>query len=351
VGLDKYGFSRPRLNDIKREYDQRFIDALGPINTNPDSVAGQIIGIFSAALDDLWEAVQHTYDAMYPSSAEGVSLDGAVSLVGLERLGATPTTVVAMCYGSQDTVIPAGSMARSTDNRQYVTTTSVTISSINAGDVEITVSTVENGAAYHVTVDGSVVTYTSGPAATDADIAAGIAAMLDPIKFLATSSGGVLRIRSADQYSGFSIVVDNKLTITKLGSPVNFSAVEVGAYVLPVGSLNKIDSSVLGWNEVFNLVPGDTGRFIESDEELRARHAKSVRYSGAATVQAIRARILQEVDSVSAVSVYENRTHQFVGSMPPHSFETVVSGGSNQAVAKKIWEVKPPVSRHVATSL
>jgi hypothetical protein len=47
------------------------------------------------------------------------------------------------------------------------------------------------------------------------------------------------------------------------------------------------------------------------------------------------------VDSVTSVSVYENRTHLFVSLMPPHSFETVVSGGSNQAVADKIWQVKP----------
>jgi hypothetical protein len=62
---------------------------------------------------------------------------------------------------------------------------------------------------------------------------------------------------------------------------------------------------------------------------------------GAATVPAIRARVLQEVDSVTSVSVYENRTHLTVGSLPPHSFETVVAGGVDQAVAEKIYEVKP----------
>jgi uncharacterized phage protein gp47/JayE len=341
MSLTEQGFDRPRLNEIKADYDQRFTDALGPINTSPDAGAGQIICIFSAALDDAWEALQNTYDAMYPATAEGTSLDGAVSLVGLERLGATPTTVIAMCYGTQATVIPAGALARALDNRQYVTTAATTISNMSAGDVEITVTTVTNLANYQVIAGGTSVVYTADADATDAEIAAGLAALFDPLVFLATSNQGVLRIRAADQYSDFTVTADSKLTIIKLGTPVTFTALDMGAYVLPAGALNAIDSSVLGWTEVYNLVAGDTGRFVETDEELRARHAETVRVTGAATVQAIRSRILQDVDSVTSVSVYENRTHLFVSLMPPHSFETVVSGGSNQAVADKIWEVKP----------
>lgn len=341
MSLTEQGFDRPRLNEIKADYDQRFTDALGPINTSPDAVAGQIIGIFSAALDDAWEALQNTYDAMYPATAEGTSLDGAVSLVGLERLGATPTTVIAMCYGTQATVIPAGALARALDNRQYVTTAATTISNTSAGDVQITVTTVTNLANYQVIAGGTSVVYTADADATDAEIAAGLAALFDPLVFLATSAQGVLRIRAVDQYSDFTVTCDSKLTITKLGTPVTFTALDMGAYVLPIGALNAIDSSVLGWTEIYNLVAGDTGRFVETDEELRARHAETVRVTGAATVQAIRSRILQDVDSVTSVSVYENRTHLFVSLMPPHSFETVVSGGSNQAVADKIWQVKP----------
>lgn len=341
MSLTEEGFDRPRLNEIKSDYDQRFTDALGPINTSPDAVAGQIIGIFSAALDDAWEALQNTYDAMYPATAEGTSLDGVVALVGLTRLGATPTTVVAMCYGTQDTVIPVGALARALDNRQYVTTAATTISNMAAGDVEITVTTVQNSANYQVTAGGTVVTYTSDGSATAAEIAAGLAALFDPADYLATASQDVLRIRAADQYSDFTISVGTKLTISKLGTPVTFTALEMGAYALPVGALNAVDSSVLGWASVFNLVEGNIGRFVETDEELRARHAQTVRVTGAATVQAIRSRILQDVDSVTSVAVYENRTHLYVGDMPPHSFETVVSGGLDQAVADKIWEVKP----------
>lgn len=342
MSLTGQGFERPRLTEIKQDYDQRFTDALGPVNTNADAVVGQIIGIFAAALDDAYEALQNTYDSMYPSSAEGTSLDGAVSFVGLERLAAAPTTVVAMCYGAESTLIPAGALARSLDNRQYVTTADTVISRSSSGDVLIEPNTVANATAYQVIANGVSVVYTSDASATAAEIAAGLAALFDVNVFLATASNGVLRLRAKDQYSDFTLTVGTNLTITKLGTPVVFTALELGAYGLPANSLTRIDSSVLGWDEVNNLVAGATGRFVETDEELRERHANSIRVTGAATAQAIRSRVLAEVDSVSYCAIYENRTNVIDAfNLPPHSFEAVINGGLDQAVADKLFEVKP----------
>jgi len=166
MSLTEQGFERPRLNEIKTDYDQRFTDALGPVNTDADAVVGQIIGIFSAALDDAYEALQNTYDSMYPATAESTSLDGAVSFVGLERLAATPTTVVAMCYGTEGTLLPAGALARSLDNRQYVVTADTVISRSSSGDVLIEPNVVTNGANYQVIAGGTSVVYTADGSAT-----------------------------------------------------------------------------------------------------------------------------------------------------------------------------------------
>ena len=342
MSLTEEGFDRPRLNEIKADYDQRFTDALGPINTSPDAVAGQILGIFAAALDDAYEALQNTYDSMYPFSAEGTSLDGAVSFVGLLRLAAAPTTVVAMCYGAEGTLLPAGALARSLDNRQYVVTADTVISRSSAGDVLVEPNTITNGATYQVIAGGVSVAYTADGSASAAEITAGLAALFNPLNFLATAANGVLRLRSIDLYSDFTLTVDSKLTITTLSTPVVFTSLDLGAYALPAAALTRMDSSILGWDEVNNLVAGATGRFVETDEELRERHSNSVRVTGAATAQAIRSRLLAEVDSVTYVAIYENRTNvvdEF--GMPAHSFEAVISGGLNQAVADKLFEVKP----------
>ena len=103
----------------------------------------------------------------------------------------------------------------------------------------------------------------------------------------------------------------------------------------------RIETSVIGWDSVNHLAAGATGRFVETDEELRIRHRQAVRVVGAATVQAILARLVQEVPEVTSVAVYENRLNVEVAGMPAHSFEAVVSGGDNQAIADKLWQVKP----------
>ena len=342
MSLTETGFDRPRLLEIKSEYDALFASVLGPVNTNADSVVGQIIGIFSAALDDAYEVLQHTYDSMYPHSAEGTSLDGAVSFVGLERLAAAPTTVIAMCYGAESTLIPAGAIARSADNRQYASDADTVISRSAAGDVVITPTTVARLATYQVIAGGVSVVYTSDADATAAEICSGLAALFDANDFTATASDGTLRLRSADGYSAFTLTVDSKMEITTLGTPVSFTAVELGAYALPIGALNTLDTTVYGWDAIGNLIEGATGRFVESDEELRVRHAASVRATGAATVKAIRARMLAEVQSIAYCAVYENRTNVIDEyNMPPHSVEVVVSGGTDKDVASKLYEVKP----------
>ena len=340
MSLTPEGFVRPRIDEIKLDYDSRFTDALGAVNTAPDAVIGQIIGIFAAALDDAYETLQNNYDSMYPFSAEGTSLDGAVSFVGLERLAAAPSSVIAVCYGSESTLIPANALVRSADNFQYAADADTVISRSAAVDVEITISTVSDSANYQVIAGGVSVVYTSDANATGAEIAAGLAALFG-VDYIASSNGDVLYLKSADGYTDFTLTVDSKLTISKLGTPVSFTCIENGANALPIGSLNTIDSQIVGWDSVYNQVAGTTGRDIETDEELRLRHADSVRATGSATVKAIRARLLAEVDSVEYVAVYENRTNIIADSMPPHSFETVVSGGTNQEVANKIWELKP----------
>lgn len=342
MSLTSTGFERPRLNEIKDDYDQRFTDALGPVNTAPDAVVGQIVAIFAAALDDAYEALQNTYDSMYPSSAEGTSLDGAVSFVGMTRLAAAPTTVTAMCYGAESTLVPAGALARSLDNKQYVTDADTVISRASAGHVEIEVITVTNSASYQVIAGGVSVTYVSDASATATEIAAGLAALFDPTVFVATAASGILTLKPIDLAGEYTLTVDAKLSISLLSTPIFFTALEMGAFALPAGSLTTIDSSVLGWDSINNLAAGAIGRAVETDESLRERHADSVRVTGAATVPAIRARLLAEVDSVDYVAIYENRTPVTdADGLPSHSFEAVVSGGTDQAVADKLFEVKP----------
>ena len=340
MSLTADGFSRPRLPEIKSDYDQRMTDALGPVNTAPDAVIGQLEGIWAEGLDNSYEALQNTYDSMYPYSAEGTSLDGAVAFVGLSRIPAAATVVTACAYGVEGTVVPINSLAHA--DIQYFSTSDVIISRANALDVTIEVGTVANSATYNIYAGGASSTYTSSVAATKSEIVSGLAALVNSSLLTAVASGETLRIYATDGESPFSITVDAKLNITKRGSPVVFVATQNGNFPCPVGALSNIDTPIVGWDSLFNLKAGATGRNTESDTELRARHATSVRAVGSATVEAIKSRMLAEVESVTSVRIYENRTMVTTSDgIPAKSFETVVVGGVDSAIAKQLWLTKP----------
>ena len=340
MSLTTTGFARKRLAEIKAELDQGLNDALGPVNTNADSVVGQLSGLFSEAVDNAYEILQDTYDAMYPSSAEGAALDGAVAFVGLERLPATATTVTAAAYGTEGTFIPAGSFAHA--DIQYFSSSDVIISRANAIDVTVEVVTVTNSAAYNITAGGLSVTYNADSTATSDEIVAGLAALLNGDPLNAVVENGKLRVYAFDLITPFAITIDSKLNITKRASPVVFVASEKGARVVPVGGLSNIDTPIAGWDSLYNMAAGTVGRDVETDTELRARHALSVRSTGSATVEAIKARLLAEVPEVATVRIYENRTKiTSVDGIPPNSYETVVQGGANADVANQLWLTKP----------
>jgi len=119
-------------------------------------------------------------------------------------------------------------------------------------------------------------------------------------------------------------------------------AIEPGAVLALAGTLTNIVTPVAGWDGVNNATDGSTGRDVETDPDLRQRAALSLQVTGAGTVEAIRARILEQIDDVTAVTIIENRTDtvDFNG-RPAHSFETVVAGGADADIGQLLWEIKP----------
>lgn len=123
---------------------------------------------------------------------------------------------------------------------------------------------------------------------------------------------------------------------------VQMQALETGAVLALAGTLTEIETPIAGWDAITNADDGDTGRAVETDPDLRLRQMQSLAVTGAGTVEAIRSRLLQQVEGVSAVTIIENRmdTPDAEG-RPPHSFESVVQGGLDQDIADLIWMVKP----------
>ncbi len=340
MALTQTGYTPKRLYELKQEYDRLLTESLGPINTEPDSVIGQLEGIWAEALANLYEQMQDTYHSMYPSSAEGVSLDGAVSYVGITRLAAYPTQVVAAAYGRESTLLQQDALV-SDRVTQYRSTADTVISRANAIDTTIEIE-VSNLTTYSLNINGALISFMSTAKATAEQIINGLGNQLTPKQFSFSNQRNCLQIFATNGITPFAISVGDKLKITRIGSPVRFIAESTGRKVLPVGALNQIITPRSGWDSIGNLVAGTVGRERETDTELRQRFEQSRQVLGSATVKAIRARLLQEVPGINEVRIFENRLNvTSQDDIPPHALEALVVGGEDQAIADTLWNHKP----------
>jgi uncharacterized phage protein gp47/JayE len=401
-GVTPFGFKAMRLIDVKNELEDLFIGEFGEINLDPQSVTGQLIGIYAKVLADMWENLEDVYLSQYPNSATGISLDNVVQLNGITRLPAQRTSVIGVATGTENTLIPANSLARTPVNGEVFFSTensfitrgnsvqniirvdatvsdkyTVVISGIsyiyslpiinfsgpivsgNSIDVRInginipTITYATSSAATLLALKNAIVANSLGAVSASSSVVGNTIELIPNLGFqiivnsvnvsgagaptysetfdtpssvdevaeylaanLSSSSnvvgnwvsGNTFTVIAVDSEFPYSLNVGTNLTITQTSSPVPFLSQAYGPIPAPVGSLTDILTPVAGWTSLTNFKAGVTGREQETDVELRLRRLNSLRISGTATVEAIRARLLQEVSGVTSVLVFENVT-------------------------------------------
>lgn len=345
-GITPQGFNRKRLEDIRLELIEQYEAEFGAIDTSAESVFGVIIGVQAKALADLWEGQESTYNSLYPSTADGVSLDNVADLTGVKRLGATQTIGTIQCFGDLGTPISIGRVVsiEQTEDRFEVSDNVVIDPATGTPNVLIDVLTVTDSIDYTVTINGTPATFNSGVSATNLTIAAGIVGQinLSPEAVTATDNlDGSFFIKADDLVTPFAVLVTAELSIDKAAVNATVVAEEFGDVQGLAGTATVIETPVAGWDSVTNEIDFTIGRNEETDSELRLRRLESLQVTGAATVEAIRSRLLQ-ITGVTAAFVEENSTTVIDGEgRPPKSFEAVVAGGDDQDIADLIWLVKP----------
>lgn len=111
AGLTDQGFEPKPLADIQTDLGSGFRAVFGAaITLIAQSVFGQIIGVISERLADLWQLGLSLYTASTREGAVGIQLDHIGALTGTYRLPATNTHVFVQCNGTDGTVITAGSL-------------------------------------------------------------------------------------------------------------------------------------------------------------------------------------------------------------------------------------------------
>ena len=337
-GLSAEGFKQKRLTDIIQSMNSRISDQLGvQIATEPNSVFGQLVGVFAYEIADLWEQASQVYGAMYPHTASGVSLDNASALAGISPIQAEKTTVICTCYGTNGTMIPYGSQIGSQNLTFECAETSAYIDTSKASYVGISVPSVVVGNAYSVTIDGTIYSYTAIADDTPSLVLTGIGSQISVAGITASVNNDVLEITTDDQQDTFDVIASANLNIDSVGSPVKFACTEVGAITPAIGTLTTIITNYTGWESVNNLVPANVGREAETDTALRQRWNSSLYTRSVAMVDSI-ASALMSLSGVTSATVYENETDSTdAEGRPPHSIEAVVGGGDADDIGLLVY--------------
>lgn len=362
-GLTPQGLNIKRLTDCLEEIQTSFRTSFGPgINLLETEFLGILIGIFAerhAKIEELMEAV---YNQFYPDTADGVNLDNVVAITGIKRLEATFSQGEGIAYGTLGTLIPLGSQVSvvGNANARYRTISDATIGAGTDEVQDIDFSAVPDAGDFTLIYAGeetSLIAFNANAAAVQTALN-----NLPSLSGVTVSgnftSGFTVTFAGADgqQEQPLLIVGDNTLEAVSVPVVINIAettpgvlpnvtisiiAVTAGAVPGFANSITVIETPISGWLLFNNPNDVELGKEIETDAELRLRREKTLATAGAATEEAIRARVL-EIDEVTDARIFSNRTLVVDAfGRPPKSFETVVQGGDEQEIADTIWLVAP----------
>lgn len=123
----------------------------------------------------------------------------------------------------------------------------------------------------------------------------------------------------------------------------NAVAEDVGPIAAPVGGLNQVASSVLGWEQVYNPSAALLGSLVESDIASRRRRRQTLALQSMSLSEAVISR-LYGVDGVRSVSFRENVTTEPLVidgiTLAPKSIYVCVEGGEEAEVATALLNAK-----------
>lgn len=333
--LDGTGFSRARLPDIKKDIDERTVQALGTINPKADSIIGEYNGVNSATTDEVLATLEDVYYSQWVSTSSGEALRRAIQYVGMNAIKATHTETVLLAFGQEGDFTPSGSQCATKYGKTYITQSDLTITRSNMAEATLDVAVAGNE-TYSVNIGGVNYSFTSGASATKAQILAGLNAQIPNSSVL----NDKLIVRSFDNKTGEALGVSGNMAIVEVGSPVLVKAADIGKNYLAIGALTEIITPS-GWKRINNPTQANQGRDEEKDWEIKSRHPSAVRIAGGVTEGAIKAKVMEEVEGVTNCIVIPNRSaYATPDGQYGNSIQCVVVGGLDSAVAQKIWDVK-----------
>lgn len=358
--LDETGLQTPRFPEARALVVEKWKARFGDdAQTGSDSPDGLIIDVIALMLALAWEGVAAVYTSSFFRTAAGTSLDLLLDMFGRRREQAEASTASSVWYGDAATLVPEGSVAsvETTGDRFATDADGTTTTAGGGGPIVVRILEAVDANTYAIDVDTTTEsTVVAGAGSTPASIADAMRTQLATDNPTATvtragedpETGAALIVLEA---LGAGVVTVGPSADVADDADVRFAvriamtAESTGPKTALAGNLNTIETPVGGIDGVSTTADADVGRDIETDEDFRDRHLDQLNSGGAASPEAIRARLLDRIDDMRFVRVFENESNVTdADGRPPHSFEVVWIGPAGteteDAVAAEIFAAK-----------
>lgn len=340
-GVTVNGFIRKRLPEIREDIFKSLEQNLGStVSRQPNSMIGVLVGVYAAELDRMWQLLERDYYDRSPISASEGSLDNTLAYTNVQRKKAQASYLYAVCYGRSGMVLPANCQIKDVSGYKWNIIEESTITLNDCVHVTLEVETPTKGKIYSVQFDNdAVIKYTAQENDTALVVAVALASQ-SVEKWQGSIVEGKLVFERSDRRYGAVVVPNESFVVTQVGSPIRFDCEEYGEIEPLLNSVNYINTNYDGWFSVSNESETYVGRDYETASEVRQRYASAVFRNSIGMKESIKAALL-ELQDVTSVTIYENRTDETVDGLKPHSFQAIVFGGDEEAIARTILNVAP----------
>lgn len=343
-GFTGEGLVIPRQPEIIQDLiEEEKINIHPLVNTNPDVFLGQFNNVLANLSRVSYEYLEQAYNQTRLSSAEGAGLDELGSEKGVSRLLASESYVDVIVEGTNEIIIPQGSLLEDPSTKQrYITRQGKRISNTEAISAIFNTTTSAPSTAFTITING--IPYTRSTPGSGVNMVTTLGLLAGDINAAAigvtanstassiTLSSNTLTLTPFDTTSNTSFSMGNVQTKAKAVS------VNKGSVTAATPGNWRILSPVPGWVKVSPIISTlQAGRDREEDQDYRLRIRVSNDNLGRGTTRAVKTR-LRNVAGVTHADVFENTTISTVGTLPPYSIHCVVSGGDEDEIAKTIHE-------------
>lgn len=342
AGFSAEGLVIPRQPEIVADLiAEEQIQIHPDVNTNPDTFLGQRNQVLASRMSTIFEYLEACYSQTRLSSAVGRGLDELGLQKNVSRLLASNSSVDVVLEGINDVYIPSNSLVEDSSTKQrFLTQEAKRILNIGCVGIILNITTSSPSTAFTITINGTA--YTRSTPGSGVNMATTLGLLRDDIN---TAAIGVTASSTASSitlvspaYAPFDVTTNSSFSFGTVKTKVKVNSLNVGSNTAATPGDWRILSPIPGWNKVSPIISTLTpGRDDELDEDFRIRIRASNDSLGRGTTRAVKTKLRNTVGVIHA-DVFENTTGVTVGTIPPYSIHCVVDGGTEQDIAKTIWE-------------